>query len=355
MNATSLPEDTEHLVLVKPAVGVLANMVVLVVAHNERNILPCFFRHYRSLGCFHFVFVDDRSSDGSLAWLERQHDVTIYRPRDGSYYSNDKVKWRKELLDELADDRWCIVVDADEHFVWQQCASKSILRLVNELDHNDFDALPCAMVDMYKDSTVRGQKFMGSSLFEEYPYFDDPRKDQLAYIMRMPGSSFSRKFPSPSMIISGGMRQRLFGAQAEKKSWVKKKLLGGSIYNDINPNGLEKLINRLIYLLTAFSSKKENYLNCTKVPLIRWKKGYFFNGGAHHISQKLKLPKEKGVILHYPLTKGEDGVNYIVQRSQHSAGSKYYRLLETFWDINPLYFGSSRASSAQDVLDAFIK
>ncbi len=59
----------------------------VALAHNESNILPAFLRHYRRLGSFNFLIVDDNSTDSTTDYLRTQSDVTLFRPIDGSTYS----------------------------------------------------------------------------------------------------------------------------------------------------------------------------------------------------------------------------------------------------------------------------
>ena len=47
------------------------------VVRNEMYFLPAFLAHYRGLGVGHFLMLDDRSDDGTRAFLASQPDVTL--------------------------------------------------------------------------------------------------------------------------------------------------------------------------------------------------------------------------------------------------------------------------------------
>ena len=102
---------------------------LVALLRNEMYFLPEFLDHYRRLGVERFVFLNDRSSDGSLEFLTIQPDTVIVESTrsfgeriDLSMYSSVKgvrdfrmeSLWRALLLDTFALDRWALHVDLDE-------------------------------------------------------------------------------------------------------------------------------------------------------------------------------------------------------------------------------------------------
>ena len=113
------------------------SILCVALCHNESNILQDFLEHYRTLGKVSFLIVDDRSTDGSREILLGQSDVTLFEPVDGSTYQEHKRYWRQQLLDYYGQDRWCLVPDIDEHFVYLGMESKPLSSLINDIESHD--------------------------------------------------------------------------------------------------------------------------------------------------------------------------------------------------------------------------
>ena len=313
----------------------------LVLVHNEVNILPQFFAHYRSFGALRFLVVDDHSTDGSREYLVAQPDVTVFKPKPGSSYAEHKRAWRREPLDAFGIGRWCLVPDADEHLVWNGFEHRSFHALVSDMEIERADGLFATMVDMYADKPIAFHVSAGGRLSDEFPLFDDPRKDDLAYRLQMSRARFHRRFGTPDMITTGGMRDRLFFAGRNAHSAFGRMLLRNSMAKSRSPRGAAYLRERIICALTR-TDKRRRPLNLTKLPLLRWPGGAEFNGGPHHLSRQIMLSSERAVLSHYPLTRGIDGVRYLAKRGQHAEQGRYYRVMEELGEINPVYFGTSR-------------
>ena len=101
---------------------------LLALIRNEMYFLPSFLTHYRALGVERFVFLNDRSNDGSIEYLSRQTDTVVVET-DHTYgadvhiprASSNKVLglramdlWRSLLHEKFAPDRWALQVDVDE-------------------------------------------------------------------------------------------------------------------------------------------------------------------------------------------------------------------------------------------------
>jgi hypothetical protein len=89
------------------------------VVRDEIYFLPFLLEHYRRLGVDHFVFYDDRSSDGSRELLELQPDCAIVTS-DTPYGAvvAGGVRYCHVLKDTVPaavfSERWGLIIDADE-------------------------------------------------------------------------------------------------------------------------------------------------------------------------------------------------------------------------------------------------
>lgn len=335
--------DTPHLTHLAGPAPTGAETLCITLVHNEVNILPQFFEHYRAFGPIRFFMIDDNSTDGSRAYLEAQPDVSLFAPKPGSTYREHKQQWRSEPLDRFAVGRWCLAPDADEHLVWTNAETRPFSVLLSDLEREGAEGLMSIMVDMYCDRPLAEHVSGTGLLTEDFPLFDDPTIDPLAYRLRLPGQSFGRKFPTPAMITTGGMRDRVLMNGRAGQTALYRTLLRNSIRKSHAPCGWARARERLIYLLTSRAIALAP-LNMTKLPLLKWQKGGKFNGGAHHLNLPLKLSHERAVLLHFPLTRGAIGARYTAQRGQHYSRSAYYRRVEEHERETPVYFGTTRFS-----------
>ncbi|MCH2076448.1 MAG: glycosyltransferase family 2 protein [Rhodobacteraceae bacterium] len=93
---------------------------------NEAYFLDAFLDHYRRLGVERFIFVDDRSDDGTREMLFEQADVMVLESPDrfatviegngrtplADMRSN--IIWRNIPMSRFCYDTWAVMVDLDE-------------------------------------------------------------------------------------------------------------------------------------------------------------------------------------------------------------------------------------------------
>lgn len=331
-----------------------ADVICLVLVHNEAHLLPDLFAHYRAMGPVQFLVIDDRSTDGTRSLLVDQPDVTLFEPVEGSTYAANKRDWRGSLLDGFASGKWCLVIDADERLVWRGYPARSLTDLIASFEVAGTEAFICAMLDMYADRPIADHIAGSGTLATQFPCYDDPRKDALAYRLALTPKAFRRKFPLPNTVLMGGMRDRLFDAPDEIASFVTRFWQRGALSR---PRQIPDSAVPMAQLITQLTRPRRPRppLNLTKVPLVKWRSGLRYNGGAHHLSADLEPAREYGVLLHYAITQGTEGVAYLANRGQHANGGGYYQSIldrGELSSINPVYPGTSCLNSIAD-LDPF--
>ncbi|WP_299790986.1 glycosyltransferase family 2 protein [uncultured Marivita sp.] len=297
---------------------------VVALAHNEANILCDFLDHYRALGPVTFLIVDDNSTDGTSDILSKMPDVTVFRPAHGSSYKEHKAIWRSELLDTFADERWCLVPDLDEHFVF--AGAPDLLGYISQLDEEGASAVATLMIDMYTDRPLADHLHPQGSkipLRQRFQHFDGPE----GYAMRPVIGKVGAKYPTPPVAFHGGPRHRMNrGPLFEDLDFPKRTLLCRHL-------GLSNSINAdhgLIWRLTVGQMARRYFneaLNMTKVGLLRWQRGMRFNGGAHKLNRSMPVSESIAGFLHYPFTRGAKGIRYVADRGQHVGEGKHYRAL----------------------------
>ncbi|MEM9269838.1 MAG: glycosyltransferase family 2 protein, partial [Pseudomonadota bacterium] len=108
--------------------------LVALCLRNEHPRLAHFFSHYRNLGIAHFLVVDNGSTDGSAEWLADQPDCTVWCCSGSYKRARFGMDWINGLLNQHAQGRWVLTVDADELFVYPHMEHRPIRALTDWLD-----------------------------------------------------------------------------------------------------------------------------------------------------------------------------------------------------------------------------
>jgi hypothetical protein len=170
-----------------------------LVVRNEAIRLPQTLDHHRRLGVRRFFAIDNGSTDGTLDYLLAQPDTHVFGT-DASYGdARLGVDWLESLLDEFGKDRWCLLVDADEHLVYPDCERLDLTRFCEALEAKGLNCLATLFIDLYADGAIAATGLRpGQTLLQACPYFD------VAGYRHLP----ARDLPLPR--VYGGVRARLF-------------------------------------------------------------------------------------------------------------------------------------------------
>lgn len=173
-----------------------ASVLCFSCMRDEILRLPYFLSYHRKLGIDHFYIIDNDSRDGTSAFLSQQPDVTLYRA-DGSYASsNYGVDWLNALLRAYGERHWCLIVDADELFVYHRCEDRGLRELTAELSFQKGNAMAGFLLDMYGADSISNTHYRGTGSFlEACPYFD---------------ADTYYEFTPEGLPARGGPRHRLF-------------------------------------------------------------------------------------------------------------------------------------------------
>ena len=93
------------------------NPILVTVVRDEMGQLPDFLDHHRARGIREFLVLDNGSTDGSLAFLEAQRDVSV-SVIDRPFSWKAKHGWITHVVRRLGTERWYLVLDADERIVF---------------------------------------------------------------------------------------------------------------------------------------------------------------------------------------------------------------------------------------------
>lgn len=158
---------------VRPGGDPNADLTVFAVIKDEMFFLPAFLAHYRALGAGRFVFVDDRSADGSRDFLAAQPDCTILESDHGYGDRLDGLRagqrWKEALAQGCAGGRWGLLVDADEFLALDAPTLKA---LIARLDAQGLSTALAALIDLYPETVATVRRGADQLDLEEEWWFD---------------------------------------------------------------------------------------------------------------------------------------------------------------------------------------
>jgi glycosyltransferase involved in cell wall biosynthesis len=174
-----------------------------LTVRDEALRLPAVLDHHRRFGIDQFVIVDNDSNDGTRDLLAAMPDVRLYSDSGSFAASNFGLQWLHPLLDELTDNHWALILDADELFVFPCCERLTLHQLCHFLDHEGSDSIFAIQLDMYSQSSIAATAYrQGESLLDASPFFD-------------PGPYAAVRSPDfPYFEFRGGQRARAFWTPA---------------------------------------------------------------------------------------------------------------------------------------------
>lgn len=320
-------------------------MTCVTLCHQEALIIEQFLDHYRGLGCDRFLVVDDNSTDGTSEILARQDDVVLFRPREGIMFKDNLGPWRQALLDHFCDGRWVTLPDVDE-FLYHSDMPVPLQTVAEQLEAEGAQALLAVMVDMYADGPLGQKVYDGQGPIQEaYPYFDGQGMPPMGLRVVAPPSRFARRFPTPRVSFTGGVRERMFlqrSALTRFQGWMVARF--AHMQRPLHPSASQRILNRLVRAVTrkAFS---DDPLVMNKFALLKWQRGTRFSRAPHFIDREVCVSERLAVFLHFKFYKGHGGFQYNVDRGQHAGGAKMYQKMVAQTDVldaSPMAEGSVR-------------
>lgn len=171
---------------------------------NARRYLPSFLEHYRKIGVTRFIFVDDRSVDGSLEYLENIGDVDLYQSHLNYMESDRGILFKEEVVERYGRNRWWVFVDIDEYLVYDGIKEHGLRDLTRVLEKRRLTRLLSPLLDMYPIGDIQYARFDGSD--STMPWEVASGFDRSGYFTRFRGKDWE---------IRGGVRHRVFG------NWVE--------------------------------------------------------------------------------------------------------------------------------------
>jgi glycosyltransferase involved in cell wall biosynthesis len=182
-----------------------------LLVRNEIRRLPFTLAHHRALGVQRFFVVDNGSSDGTIDYLLAETDVHLYETTASYQDARNGIDWLELLLHVYGQDRWCLLLDADEHLVYPECETVGLPEFCRALEARGLNCLATSFVDLYADGSIADTHLSLERPPLEICRFFDSRG---YYSIPCGGSHVPRIF--------GGSRARLFWPEIDLYSYSSR-------------------------------------------------------------------------------------------------------------------------------------
>jgi hypothetical protein len=250
-----------------------------MTVRDEMLRLPRTLDHYRGIGVARFLVIDNGSIDGSREFLLAQPDCHVFVTHNSYTESGCGLEWQHSLLDEYGVNRWCLMVDADEWFIYPGYESQPLPALAAYLERAGAQGMFAFLLDMYSSDTIAQSEPQGSP-FEASRFFDSDYTWRRAFYLR--GLQKSR---FPQFEVIGGPRLRLLFPSLRRHYYLLETIWQISYY---------------VYLFTGKTLLPVAWRpapTLAKIPFVRWLPGTRYQDP--HATIPIRLSDVSGVLLHF--------------------------------------------------------
>jgi len=250
----------------------------VMTVRNEILRLAQTLDHYRKIGISRFFVIDNGSSDGTRELLTAQPDCHVFLTDNAYSEARLGLEWQQALLDEYGVDHWCLIVDADEWFIYPGYENKSLPELVAYLEQSGAQGVFAFLLDMYgRGAIAEVTSEAQHSILDACRYFD--RQYTWDNGFRIPGIT-RRRFPPYR--VAGGPRWRLLFPVLHRHYYFLKAIW---------------LISGQLKIPLPVALRPAPTLR--KIPFVRWSHGMRYPNP--HETTRIKLSDVTGVLLHFKL------------------------------------------------------
>jgi glycosyltransferase involved in cell wall biosynthesis len=250
-----------------------------MVVRNESLRLPFILDHYFAHGVDRIFVMDNNSTDNTADIVLSKRNTHLF-VTDGDYTNQEY--WIDLLLRRYGIGHWCLIVDADEVFVYPHYETLALRDLCTFMDQSSFNCFDCVLLDMYPGVPLSQAEYQaGNDPLTVASWFDKPAFHEASLEAAYPAyylDEFNVYYKGP-VRLTGGMRKRVFE------------------------------VNACI----------------SKFPLVKFDKSMFLSKGTHFI-QGGRASDMRGVLLHFKFLQDfADNVEREVARKQHYQNAAEYK------------------------------
>ena len=188
------------------------NLPILVCAEkNDLKRIKPQIEYHRKIGIKHFAYIDNVSDDGTFEWLREQPDVSLFSISE-KYDNVVKNAWIRQITDYFGYEKWYLIVDSDEFFIYPGIEKIKINQYIDYLEKRKIKSTFSPMIDMYainSDENTGQSDDIPENFVENYRWFDT--------------DSYKKENQLTRYRVTGGVRKRLkgMGNTVSKYSLIK--------------------------------------------------------------------------------------------------------------------------------------
>jgi hypothetical protein len=306
---------------------------------NEIDRLPYLLSHYRRAGVDWFFAVDNGSHDGTVEFLAKQPDCSLFTAHDGFANANFGMDWINALMEAHGTGHWRLFIDADEILVYPHSESITIPVFCDYLKACGHEGVYAFMLDMYSAGSVAESTYKaGEDFLEVCPLFDR----NYAFCMRpsLPG----RPAPFPPFEVTGGPRLRRLYPEFNGAGYAKYLAARGMA--KLRNGRLGRALQAKRWLCDAGSPPL-----LSKMPLSFGIPGRVYV--TNHRTVPLNLAPVTGALLHFKFFADfHNRVTTALTEGQHfDGGSEYARYAEVLRHDPAMSLADAESASYRDTRD----
>lgn len=187
--------------------------IVTCVVKNGEFYVDCFVQHYTRMGFRHIFFLDNGSTDRTIAIAQRYSNVSIKTTT--LPIEAHQPLFKKYLAQSSARGGWRFYADIDELFDYPFSDRVSLREFLEYLNQKQFTAVVTQLLDMFSDKPLSAlSRDPGQDLAKVYRYYDLSDITRMQYkeadIVNRYGRG-NEVTDSRSALYFGGIRKTLYG------------------------------------------------------------------------------------------------------------------------------------------------
>lgn len=187
--------------------------IVICVLRNGEFYIEEFIRHYQRMGFAHIVFLDNGSTDGTVAMAQEFQNVSICRSTL-PIEANQRF-FKRYLAKRFGQGAWCLDADIDEFFDFPGSDQIGLRLLLEYLNNNRYTAVVTQLIDMFSSRPLSECGGLSEgTLKHEYPYYDMSNVTHEPYrtaAIVQKAACNNRLTYAETELLWGGIRKTLWG------------------------------------------------------------------------------------------------------------------------------------------------
>ncbi|MCX5783361.1 MAG: glycosyltransferase family 2 protein, partial [Elusimicrobia bacterium] len=144
--------------------------VAICLVKNGGPYVEQFIKYYSSLGVKHIFFLDNGSTDGTLALIKKYKNTTILTCNANLSGYKKETFLKGYMAKRFCRNCWCLCADMDEFFDYPFSGKISLEKLLEYLNANSYNAVITQMLDMFSDKPLDNPG--NGPLKKTYQYYD---------------------------------------------------------------------------------------------------------------------------------------------------------------------------------------